>query len=106
MTQRQIIIDLVEGDDAPPLALRFSGAVLSDYSSIALKVELENTKKRFSRTVTPDGEDDELGTVTWQPGDLVRGRHKAEVEFIQTDTKRFTLPSRYPMILAVRGDLG
>jgi hypothetical protein len=100
---RRIIIDLVEGDLLPVLSLRFPGLDLSDYTPIALNVERENGT-RFSRPVTPDGSDPELGTVSWQAGDLVEGRHEAEVEFV-TSGSPMTLPRRYTMILNVRSDL-
>lgn len=103
--QRRIIIDLVEGDTAPDLPVRFLGMDLSDYSLIEMHVETEKGN-RFSRTVTPDGSDTELGTVAWQSGDLVRGRHSAEFEFTQvSDSKKLTIPRRYPVTLNVRKDL-
>ena len=101
---RKIIIYLVEGDDAPPLQVRFTGLKLSDYTSITMHILYEDGSK-ISRTVTPDGSDDELGTVTWQVGDLVRGEHWAEFEFVSSE-KIFTLPQRRPIMLKVRADLG
>ena len=63
--------------------------------------------EKFSREVIPDGADSELGWVVWQPGDLTRGRHKAEFEFLRSlDSKRFTLPRSRSIILNVRADLG
>jgi hypothetical protein len=103
--QRRIIIDLVEGDTAPDLPVRFRGMDLSLYSLIEMHVVTDNGN-RFSRTVTPDGSDPELGTVAWQSGDLVRGRHRAEFEFTQlSDGKKLTIPRRYPVHLNVREDL-
>jgi hypothetical protein len=103
---RQIVLDLVEGDDAPDLIVRFLGLDLRNYSQIEMKVEREDAV-RFTRTVVPDLADFELGRVPWQPGDLVSGRHTAEFELIQEiDDKRLTLPRKYPIILNVRRDLG
>jgi len=104
--ERKIIINLVEGDDGPDLAVRFGGLDLSDYSSIAMNVECESGRQ-FSRTVTPDGVDPTLGAVAWQTGDLVRGEHQAEFEFVQSaDSKSFTVPRAYSITLSVRKDLG
>jgi hypothetical protein len=103
--QRRIIYDLVEGDTAPDLSVRFKGMDLSNYSLIVMHIKTEKGD-RFSRTVTPDGSDPELGTVAWQSGDLVRGRHRAEFEFTQvSDGKKLTIPRRYPVHLNVREDL-
>jgi len=103
--QRRIIYDLVEGDTAPDLEVLFLGMDLSLYSPIEMHVETDKSV-RFTRTVTPDGTDPELGTVAWQAGDLVRGRHRAEFEFTRiSDSKKFTLPRRYPAYLNVRKDL-
>lgn len=103
MIPTQIIIDLVEGDTLPALSVRFQGLNLSTYTSITM-FAVRGDSYRFSRAVTPDGTDPELGTVTWQSGDLVRGRMKMEFEFV-TGAGRFTLPQRYPIIADVRGDL-
>jgi hypothetical protein len=104
--QRRIIIDLVEGDTAPDLELRFEGMNLANYSLIEMHVETE-TGDRFTRTVTPDVSDPELGSVSWQTGDLVRGRHRCEFEFTQvSDGKLLTIPRRYSAFLNVRRDLG
>ena len=106
MASRQIIVDLVEGDDAPELAVRFTGLDLSQYSTIKMLVQKQDDS-RFNRDVVPDGSDAELGWVTWEAGDLTKGRHRAEFEFIRTlDSKRFTLPRKSPVILNVREDLG
>jgi len=104
--QRQITLHLVEGDSAPDLPVRFLGLDLSDYSSIKMYIVLD-TGRRITRTVTPDDEDPELGSVAWQGGDLIRGQHSAEFEFVQvSDAKKFTLPQKYTIILDVRKDLG
>ncbi len=100
---RRIVWDLVEGD-TDALNVRFTDLVLSDYDSIALNVQRDDGSK-FSREVTPDDADDELGTVTWQAGDLVEGDHRAEFEFT-SGSVIFTLPRRYAVELAVRKELG
>ena len=107
MIPRQIVIDLVEGDNAPDLQVRFDGLDLDDYTSITLRVARQDNRK-FSRAATPVGPSDiELATVAWQAGDLIEGQHKAEFELIQkSDSKRFTLPRKYPILLNVRKDLG
>ena len=106
MMPRQIVVDLVEGDDAPEWPVRFKDLDLSYYSSITMHVQKEDSEK-FSREVIPDGSDSELGWVAWEAGNLTRGRHKAEFEFIRTvDSKRFTLPRGRSVILNVRADLG
>jgi hypothetical protein len=101
---RQIIIDLVEGDAAPDLAVRFVGLALGPFSPIVFKVQKEDGT-RFERTMIPDLTDEELAYVPWQNGDLVEGRHKAEIELTQvSDSKKLTLPRKYPIILNVRRD--
>lgn len=49
--------------------------------------------------------DAELGSVDWQPGDLVEGRATAEIEFT-TGADVFTLPRRFPVDLSVRRAIG
>ena len=105
--ERQIILRLVEGDTGPDLPVRFTGLDLRNYSSIVMHIEYENLRKRFSRTVTPDSTDHELGSVAWQQGDLIEGEHKAEFSFVNgLDSKISTLPQKYPIILDVRRDIG
>ena len=100
--ERRIIIALVEGDNAPDLAVRFTNLVLSVYDSIFMKIKLEDGT-RFERAVNPDVSDAELGTVTWTAGDLVRGEHTAEFEFT-AGSNVFTVPRRYKVALSVRAD--
>lgn len=104
---RQIIIDLVEGDDAPFLQVRFEGLDLDDYSAIKMKIKTDDAR-RFERDVVPVGpSDSELGVVDWQSGDIYSGQHQAEFELIQkSNSKRLTLPRQRPIILNVRKDLG
>lgn len=100
--ERRIIIALVEGDNAPNLAVRFTNLVLGTYDAIVIKVRLEDGT-RFERVVTPDATDSELGSVTWSDGDLVRGNHTAEFAFtIGTDV--FTVPRMYKIRLSVRAN--
>ncbi len=104
--QTQIILDLVEGDNGPDLPVRFKGLDLADYSVITMYVRKDDGKL-LARTVEPDIADSELGKVGWLPGDLTRGRHFAEFEFIQiADGKKFTLPRKSAIVLDVRSDLG
>jgi hypothetical protein len=103
MTQKQSIIYLVEGDTAPDMPVRFTGLILSNYQSIEMTIE-RNDGARIQRAVVPDENDDELGFVTWQEGDLVEGDHEAEFEFMQSG-KMFTLPAKKPTILRVRRSL-
>lgn len=105
MYPTQIIIDLVEGDTAPDLRVRFSGLDLSQFSKIEMHIK-KASGDSITRTVTPDPIDPELATVTWQATDLVRGRALAEFEFTRLTGGRFTLPQRSPVVLDIRGDLG
>jgi hypothetical protein len=101
MKPRQIIIDLVEGNTAPPLRIRFSGLNLGMYTTIKLHVSRPNGTK-ITRSLVPDGTDHELGTVSWLAGDLLRGRSMAEFEFLST-SGHFTLPQGRTIIIDVRG---
>ena len=104
---RQIVINLVEGDDAPDLQVRFDGLDLDDYSSITMRI-VRADQRKIARVATPVGvSDSELATVAWEPGDLIAGTHRAEFELIQvSDEKRLTLPRKFPILLNVRKDLG
>lgn len=104
MIPRQIIVNLVESDTAPPLSFRFSGLTLSDYTSITMRAVKPNGE-RFTRTLTPDGTDVELGTVTLQSTDLVRGRTTVEFRFV-TATGEFKLPQKNPIYFDVRKEYG
>lgn len=101
--ERKIIIDLVEGDNAPDLSVRFTGLVLSTYDTIMMKVKLDDGT-RFERAVTPDTTEADLGSVTWTDGDLVRGEHTAEFEFTE-GTDVFTVPRKHRVALSVRPDV-
>ena len=101
--ERRIIIALVEGDNAPDLAVEFTGLTLSDYDTIYMKVKLDDGT-RFARAVTPDAVNAELGSVTWVDGDLIRGKHSVEFEFT-AGTDVFTVPRRYKVELSVRSDI-
>jgi len=106
MIPRQIIIDLVEGDAAPDLAVRFVGLALGPFNPIKMLVHKEDGT-RFERVMIPDPTDEELAFVPWETGDLVEGRHSAEFELTQiSDSKKLTLPRKFAMILNVRKDLG
>jgi hypothetical protein len=106
MVPRKIIYDLVAGDDGPPLPVRFEGLDLADFSSVKIYVERDDGT-RFSRDVTPDLSDEELGFVDWHEGDLTEGQHKAEFKLISVaDGYTLTLPRRYSMTLSVRVELG
>lgn len=104
MIPRQIIIDLVEGDTSPPLRVRFSGLNLTQYSRIDFHMRRPNGS-RITRSAVVDALDLELCSVSWQAGDLVRGRTLAEFEFFPLTGGRFTLPQGLPIYLDVRGDL-
>jgi hypothetical protein len=97
----QVIYDLVQADEAPDLGVRFPNFVLSSYTTITMEIRRAITGDVITRTVTPDGTDDELGTVTWQTGDLEVGDSEAEFEFT-TGGKTFRLPRKFPVILRVR----
>jgi hypothetical protein len=105
MIPRQLILNLVEGDDAPDLQVRFSNLDLNDYTSITMRIQKEDGTK-LAKVLSVDPDDIELGYVSWAAGDLTAGDHTAEFEFLQTDTKRFTLPRENPVLMYVRRDLG
>lgn len=94
---------LVKNDTAPEMRVRFLGLDLADYDSIAINVE-RSDGVRFSRSMTYDASDHEVGLVRWISGDLAVGDHLAEFEFIQ-GPYRFTLPQRAPVTLRVRREL-
>jgi hypothetical protein len=99
---RQIVIDLVEEDTAPEISFRFTGLVLSDYSTKVLNIVRSDTTK-ISKTVTPDGTDDEVGTVQFTTGDLIVGQHSGEFKFTDpTAGGDFRLPRKFPIIFNVR----
>jgi len=103
---RQIVVDLVEGDDAPDLIVRFVGLDMANYSKIELLME-RSDKARIRRLMEADPEDAEVARVPWMVGDLIEGQHLAEFELTQIlDDKKFTLPRKFPMRINVRRDLG
>jgi hypothetical protein len=103
MTQTMQIAYLVKNDTAPEMRVRFLGLDLSDFDSIAINVERQDGN-RFSRSMSYDPDDLEVGLVRWVSGDLSVGDHLAEFEFIQ-GPYRFTLPARAPVTLRVRREL-
>lgn len=106
MIPRQIILDLVEGDATPELAVRFVGLALGPYNPVKMIVRKDDGTT-FERVMIPDVTDEELAFVPWETGDLVEGRHSAEFELTQiSNGKKLTLPRKYPLILNVRRDLG
>ena len=101
---RQSIIYLVEGDYGTALRMTFSGFDLTLYSAIDLIVSRQDGT-RFRRPVEVDPDDSQIGLVTWEPGDLIAGRHQGEFEFVGPGDRRLTLPSKYTVIFEVRKDL-
>jgi len=101
---RQIIINKVVGDTAPAMSFRFDGLILSVYSSITMRLTKPDGTTKISRTVVPDGTDDELGSVTFQSSDLVEGRSTAEFLFVESGGGEFTLPGKYDMFIDVRAN--
>ena len=91
------------GDTAPDLTIRFDGLILSTYNAISMKLTKPDGVTKISRTVTPDVSDDELGTVTFQTGDLVAGRSTAEFLFdVDGGGAEFTLPGKYEIYIDTR----
>lgn len=102
---RQIIINKVVGDTAPDLTIRFDGLILSAYNAISMKLTKPDGTTKISRTVTPDVSDDEVGTVTFQSGDLVEGRSTCEFLFdVDGLGSEFTLPGKYEVLIETRAN--
>lgn len=102
---RQIIINKVVGDTAPVLTFRFTGLILGAYSSIDMKLTKPDGTTKISRTVTPSVTDDEVGTVTFQTGDLLVGRSTADILFdVDGAGSEFSLPGKYEMFIDVRAN--
>lgn len=99
---RRIIINKVVGD-TNDLTVRFNGLILGVYNSIDMKITKPDGVTKISRTVTPDVSDDEVGTVTFQSGDLVEGRSTAEFLFdVDGAGEEFTLPGKYELWIDTR----
>ena len=103
--EKRIIRYFVAGDESPDTQFRFLGLDISTgYTSITLVLRREDNSV-VSRAVVPEVGDTELGKVSWQTGDLISGRHSAEIQFVEINNNSFTLPQRYPMIFKVRAAL-
>lgn len=100
---RQIIINMVEGDTYPPINFRFTGLDLGDYTTIQIELTKPD-KSKVVRTVTPSGTVDTDGTVTFLATDLVIGRSTADFYFEEAGGGAFRLPKKYAIIFDVRAD--
>lgn len=104
---RTHIIELVEGDRLPDLPFEFAGEDITGMQ-IFLNIEREDGA-RFRKPAVVDEVGDPGNGVPaafhfeWEPGDLVRGRHHAEVEVFDGALNETT---RDRMILDVRRDFG
>lgn len=96
----QKIFYLVAKDTAPDLQIRFEGLNLTSYSNLEMFIRYASGD-RLTKTITPDGVDLELGTVSWSAGDLIIGDHEAEFNLDSS-----TLPKQFPVTLKIRKDLG
>ena len=87
-----VVIELVDGDLLPYLAVTWENQVITGWD-IKLHVRLEDGTK-YTRTAIIDDD----GTTTgdsqfhfeWQSGDLVQGRHEAEIEAFNTSSENET----------------
>jgi hypothetical protein len=95
----------VENDDDPVVTFRWTGQDLNIYTSITGKFQ-RSDGSRVEHAMVVDATDAEVATFTWQPGDLVRGEHELEFEFLQSSGKKFTLPRESAVIISVREDKG
>ena len=104
-SQCKAILQFHEGDLLPYLYIDWEGSGSIVGYSFALHVRREDGS-RISRTAVVDDD----GTVSgngafhfeWQAGDLVRGRHTAEVEMTNPAAKNETWSG---IVLDVQGDL-
>lgn len=98
------VLRLVEGDLEPTLSFELAGQDLADYASITMRVRRDDGKL-LSRAAVIDDAPNGLFHFEWQAGDLVRGRHRMEIEFVSLGGGNFTIPSRAPILLDVRADI-
>ncbi|NIQ90999.1 MAG: hypothetical protein GWN93_19145 [Deltaproteobacteria bacterium] len=101
---RRLSLYLVEGDETPDVAVKFDGLVLSDYDGgIVARVRLQGGGV-LTGTVTPRGAaEEEWADLSWD-SDLPSGEHLLEFQLTES-SKVWTLPSRYPVLLRVRGSV-
>ena len=104
---RTHIIELVEGDRGPDLPFELEGEDISGLT-IFLNIQREDGVQ-FQRAAIIDAVGDPGAGVPaafhfeWSPGDLVRGRHNAEIEIFGPGGNETT---RDRLILNVRKDFG
>lgn len=98
------VVRYVEGDLQPDLVFELTGQDLAQFASITLRVRRDDGKL-IARAATVDDAAAGKFHFSWAAGDLVRGRHAMEIEFVSLGGSNLTIPSRAPILLDVRADI-
>ena len=103
---RRFVIPFVENDEQDQLTFEWQGQNLNAFSTIKLHLTYESGLKLLP---FPDAVIDDAAAGKFHfefgPGDLVRGQHRAEVQFDDLSGKPKTLPTENLLILNVRPEL-
>ena len=81
------VIYYVDGDELPDLTVEFEGVDLSTWSSVELRIRLTDDTLVTSALVVDDGPNG-LGHFEFTAGDIVTGRHHAEIRTVRTSARR------------------
>jgi len=102
---RKNVLNFVENDEQDQIKVEWIGMDISVFPTIRLNVSLENGKSLVLAAVIDDAPNGKFH-FEFGAGDLIRGQHAAEIEFIDAGGKSKTIPKEKPLILNVRSELG
>lgn len=98
----QPIMRFVEGDQEPDSIFMFEDTDLSAFSTIELRIR-RNDCDLLVKTAIVDDAENGVFHFAWGAGDLIEGRHEADLVFVDLAGKEETWSDREPILLIVRG---
>ena len=105
MASKLVVLNFVDSDRLPDVDFELENvdvSVPSKFISITLRVRKEGGTTLSKPAVIDDGPNG-LFHFEWDPGDLSKGQHRAEVTFVDLNNKAETFPADEPLVFDVRG---
>jgi hypothetical protein len=97
----QPVYNVVEGDDFPQIHIEIEGVDLALFASIQLHVRRPGGTKFVRDAVIDDGPNGKFH-FEWEQGDLIAGRHEADVIFTDLAGLESAYPQKQPILIEAR----